>query len=156
MKIVLMGVSGSGKSVVGTELGKQLKIPFFDADDFHSEANKAKMHAGTPLTDEDRKPWLETLAKLIRETPDLILACSALKASYRTLLNVSPEVTFIYLKGDYVLIKKRMENRKGHFFDPALLKSQFDTLEEPTGSLVVDISPPIDEIVSSIMRLLKK
>jgi carbohydrate kinase (thermoresistant glucokinase family) len=156
MHIVLTGVSGSGKTAVGKELAKQLKIPFFDGDDYHSDSNKAKMAASIPLNDEDRTPWLETLAKLLKKHPSAILACSALKSSYRTKLKVSPDVVFIYLKGDYDLIRKRMEKRKGHFFNLSLLDSQFATLEEPIEGFVIDISQSIPEIVTKIRKLLKK
>jgi len=156
MRIVLMGVSGCGKTAVGTELAKQLNIPFFDGDNYHSDANKGKMAAGIPLSDDDREPWLKILAKLLEENPRVILACSALKSSYRDSLKVSPDVLFIYLKGDHALICKRMEGRKGHFFDPALLASQYALLEEPKDALVVDVSPPVHEIVTEIRKLLKK
>ena len=159
MVIILMGVSGSGKSVVGIELGKQLDWPFYDADDFHSEENKKKMHAGRPLTDEDRLPWLNTLAELIQKHIEMqehmILACSALKDTYRTTLDVNPVCRFVYLKGSFELIKKRMENRKGHFFNLELLQSQFDTLEEPEKGLVVDIDGSVEGIVKTIRAKLK-
>lgn len=159
MVIILMGVSGSGKSVIGIELGKQLDWPFYDADDFHSEESKKKMHAGTPLTDDDRAPWLNTLAELIQKHIELeermVLACSALKDSYRTTLDIHPSCKFVYLKGSFELIKKRMENRTHHFFSPELLQSQFDTLEEPTHCLVVDIDDSVEGIVKTIREKLK-
>jgi len=159
MVIILMGVSGSGKSVIGIELGKQLDWPFYDADDFHSEESKKKMHAGIPLTDDDRAPWLSTLAELIQKHIELeehmILACSALKDAYRTTLDVHPSCKFVYLKGSFELIKKRMENRTHHFFNPVLLQSQFDDLEEPTECLVVDIDDSVEGIVKTIREKLK-
>jgi gluconokinase len=159
MIIILMGVSGSGKSVIGIELSKELDWPFYDADDFHTEASKKKMHAGIPLNDEDRLPWLNALADLIQKHTELkehmILACSALKESYRFTLNVHPSCKFVYLKGSFELIKKRMENRKGHFFNPELLQSQFETLEKPTDCLVVDIDDTVEGIVKTIREKLK-
>ena len=152
MRIIIMGVSGCGKTAIGMELSKTLAIPFYDGDDFHSEANKEKMSHGHPLTDEDRKPWLETLANLLKEKAPLILACSALKESYRKALRVAPDVRFIYLKGSYELIEKRLKERHGHFFDPHLLKSQFADLEEPQDACVVDIDSPISDIVKKIIN----
>ncbi|NGX51097.1 MAG: Thermoresistant gluconokinase [Chlamydiae bacterium] len=155
MRIVVMGVSGSGKTAVGKELGKRLRLPFYDGDTFHSEECRAKMAAGVPLSDADREPWLGSLAELLREHPSIILACSALKATYREQLRISPDVLFVYLKGSYELICTRMEGRKGHFFNPTLLKSQFETLEEPEDALVVEISPPVSEIVTEICKVMK-
>jgi len=153
MKIILVGVAGSGKTAVGKALAKRLNLPFFDGDDYHTPACKAKMASGVPLTDEDRAPWLKTLSTLLQKHPSLILACSALKNRYRALLKVSPDVVFIYLKGDFALIQKRLEARKDHFFNPALLESQFASLEEPTDAIVVDISATIPEIVTQISNL---
>ena len=152
MIIVLMGVSGCGKSSVGQALSKELDIPFYDADDFHSEANKRKMKKGISLTDCDRKPWLKTLADFMSAHGEMILACSALKHSYRRILRFSPEVQFVYLKGSYPLIRSRLEKRKGHFFNPDLLDSQFATLEEPRHAITVDIMPPIPDIVKVIKQ----
>lgn len=152
MIIVLMGVSGCGKSAVGQALSKELDIPFYDADDFHSEANKMKMKKGIPLTDGDRKPWLKTLADFMSAHGEMILACSALKHSYRRILRFSSEVQFVYLKGSYPLIRSRLEKRKGHFFNPDLLDSQFDTLEEPRHAITVEIMPPIPDIVKVIKQ----
>lgn len=154
MIVIIMGVSGSGKSVLGKKLAQELDWLFYDADDFHSEANKQKMHSGTPLTDEDRLPWLKTLGDLILKHVEMeehmILACSALKESYRVLLNVDPSCHFVYLKGSFDLIKKRMESRKAHFFNPELLKSQFETLEEPKDCLTIDIDDTIENNVRKI------
>lgn len=151
MIYIIMGVSGCGKTAVGKALAKKLNIPFYDGDDFHPEANKTKMTRGIPLTDEDRKPWLEALSAFLLKHDSLVLACSALKASYRKALSVSPKVRFIYLKGSEALIRSRLEKRKGHFFDPQLLHSQFEALEEPEDALTVDITPPLDEVISNIM-----
>lgn len=152
MRLIVMGVSGSGKTTVGKALGERLHLPFYDGDDFHSKANQEKMACGIPLTDGDRKPWLETLAKLLKETPSMILACSSLKESYRDLLRVALDVRFIYLKGSYALIEKRLKERHGHFFNPHLLKSQFTDLEEPTSVLTIDTKLSIDEIISLILN----
>jgi len=113
------------------------------------------MKEGTPLTDRDRKPWLKTLADFMGAHGEMILACSALKHSYRRILGFSPEVRFVYLKGDYPLIRTRLEERKGHFFNPDLLDSQFATLEEPRNAIIVDITPPISDIVRNIRTSLK-
>jgi carbohydrate kinase (thermoresistant glucokinase family) len=151
MIVVVMGVSGSGKSTVGRLLAERLRVPFVDADDFHSPQNIAKMARGTPLTDEDRAGWLETLAGLLSQKAEkgasVVLACSALKASHRSVLRVSSEVRFLYLKGDYDRILDRLNQRSGHFMRPELLKSQFEALEEPEDGIVIDIDRSVAEIV---------
>ena len=156
MIILLMGVSGSGKSIIGEKLAKELDWTYFDGDDFHSKENKEKMGSGIPLTDEDRWPWLETLAKLIQEKKEkIIVGCSALKQAYRDILCVGPQVKIVYLKGDFELIKKRMEARKGHYFKADLLASQFADLEEPTAGVIVNIDDTIDGIIKQIRIKLK-
>ena len=154
MVIILMGVTGSGKTTAGRKLAESLGWKYFDADDFHSATNVAKMKRGVPLNDEDRKPWLESLQRLIRERladdQPAVLACSALKQTYRDVLIIDERVKLVYLKGDYDLIKARLGGRGNHYMNPALLESQFQTLEEPTGALCVDIQSPPDEIVSKI------
>ncbi|HEU5237985.1 MAG TPA: gluconokinase [Pyrinomonadaceae bacterium] len=154
MFIVLMGVTGSGKTTIGRKLAESLGWKYFDADDFHSTANVGKMRSGVPLTDEDRKPWLESLRRLIQNSlannEPAILACSALKQSYREVLLVDDRVKFVYLKGDYNLIKKRLTARSNHYMNPSLLDSQFQTLEEPEGVLKVEIQHSPDEIVEII------
>jgi gluconokinase len=154
MRLVLMGVSGCGKTTIGKELSIALEIPFYDGDDFHSEANKEKMSRGHPLTDADRKPWLESLAVLLQEKTSIILACSALKESYREVLRMAPDVRFVYLKGSCDLIQERLEERQGHFFNPRLLESQFANLEEPQDALVVSIEASSQEIALSIQNQL--
>jgi len=158
MIIILMGVSCSGKTAIGKQLSKELDWPFYDGDDFHSPANIKKMRAAAPLTDEDRLPWLITLSDMIKKHVEMdehmVLACSALKDSYRKELNVSPTCHFVFLKGSFELIKKRMEKRKGHFFHPELLQSQFDTLQEPTDCLIVDIDKTIPEIIKTMREKL--
>ena len=155
MILILMGVAGCGKTITGKALSKKLGIPFYDADDFHSKENKAKMARAIPLTDEDREGWLKALAAFMQTQDEMILACSALKASYRKTLQISPDVHFIYLKGEYNFIRSRLEKRKGHFFDPSLLQNQFMTLEEPQNCLVIDAALPLDTIVKEITDHLK-
>jgi gluconokinase len=154
MIIVLMGVTGSGKTTVGKLLADELGWKYYDADDFHSPANIEKMKRGIPLDDVDRKPWLESLRDLIRNrferAENGVLACSALKASYRNYLLVNDEVRLIYLKGDYDLIHKRLGDRSSHYMNPKLLDSQFDLLEEPEGHLAIDVSSSPAEIVRNI------
>ena len=154
--IVVMGVSGCGKSSVGKALAEYLGWDFFDADDFHPPENVVKMANGIPLDDSDRAPWLATLHDLI--SSDLtqnrtgVLACSALKERYRQqLLNGNPDVQIVYLKGSYELIWSRMENRTDHYMKPHMLQSQFNALEEPTNALTLDISRSVGEIVQEII-----
>lgn len=156
MIIVVMGVSGSGKTTVGSQLADELGWVFYDADDFHNEANRSKMSQGIPLTDDDRSTWLTSLQELIQkrinsETP-IVLACSALKESYRDILNLDGKVRFVYLKGTYTEIESRLKNRAGHFMPVKLLKSQFETLEEPADALTVSVTHPIEEIIKTIRK----
>ncbi len=159
MIVVLMGVSGSGKTTVGRTLADQLGWPFADADDFHPDANKAKMHAGIPLTDTDRWPWLEALRHLIdgtrREGENLVLACSALKHEYQHYLQHDAEdIRYVFLEGSEALIAQRLASRHGHFMNPGLLHSQFETLEPPDHSLRVDVAPPPAQIAAEIRQKL--
>jgi gluconokinase len=162
MIVVVMGVTGSGKTTAGEMLAKRLGWEFADADDFHSAANKEKMHRGIPLTDADRWPWLdaihEKLAQVAAGRQDLVLACSALKKSYRDRLSNGLSVEFVYLKGSFELIQGRLEDRKGHFADEHILAGQFRDLEEPTGAdvITVDITPPPEAIVDEICRRLER
>ncbi|NJL46780.1 MAG: gluconokinase [Leptolyngbyaceae cyanobacterium SM2_5_2] len=161
MIIVLMGVSGVGKTTIGKLLAAALKIPFYDGDDFHSENNIAKMSRGEPLTDNDRALWLASLRNLIQQLlakhESAIIACSALKASYRQQLQVDPDqVMFVYLKGSYELIQQRLNRRQGHFMNPQLLASQFTLLEEPEDVLVVDVAQPLELVVGEIMGAIKE
>ena len=154
MVIVLMGVTGSGKTTIGRLLSRELGWKYYDADDFHSPANIEKMRNAIPLTDDDRRPWLETLRDLIRECLALgdsaILACSALKESYRECLLIDGKVKLVYLKGDYETIQRRLKGRHNHYMNPRLLDSQFETLEEPKDAWDVDISLSPEEIVELI------
>ena len=154
MVIVLMGVTGSGKTTIGQKLSAELDWKYYDADDFHPPANVEKMRAGIPLDDTDRIPWLEILSDLIRNClergEDAVLACSALKKSYREYLLIDERVKLIHLRGDYALIRERFSGRRGHFMNPALLDSQFATLEEPEQALQMDISLSPGEIVKTI------
>ncbi len=156
--VVMMGVSGSGKTTIGTLLAKRTGAIFADADDFHSDANKAKMHAGTPLTDEDRAPWLATLNGLLRGWAEKgakgVLACSALKASYRDTLGAgiaNDVMVFVWLDGSPAMIAARLAARSTTFMNPALLQSQIDTLEAPTGAIRVVNDRTPDEVVDEIL-----
>jgi gluconokinase len=155
MIIVIFGVTGAGKTTIGRLLAAALGWTFYDADQFHSAANIQKLRHGTPLTDADRAPWLDSLRALIRNCLEAqqsaVLACSALKRAYRQHLKTSEEVKFVYLKADFRLIKERLRKRRGHFASPGLLRSQFDALEPPEGDAIeieVDRSP--EEIVERI------
>ena len=160
MIVIVMGVSGCGKSTVAEALARCLEGDFFDADPYHPPANVEKMSRGIPLTDEDRAGWLAALADLLRSRTGFsrptVLACSALKESYRRILRVSPEVRFVYLKGSFEVIEARMKARSDHFMKPGMLESQFKTLEEPatgpgTFTIAVDVTLPIDAIVDQVI-----
>ncbi len=154
MTIVVMGVTGAGKTTVGELLARQLGWDFLDADDFHPAANVEKMRRGIPLDDEDRKPWLQRLRAEIAEREasgrNAVLACSALKEEYREMLAVGPHVKFVYLKGSRELIAQRLQARHGHFADEKILAGQFADLEEPKNGIVVDIATTPEEIVREI------
>jgi ribose 5-phosphate isomerase A len=160
--LVIMGVSGVGKSSVAQELAARLGWPFEEGDALHPEANVAKMQAGIPLTDADRRPWLERIAAWIDEQRAKkqpgIITCSALKRSYRQIIiGDRPEVRLIYLRGGRDLIAQRLARRSGHFMPASLLQSQFDVLEEPDSGehpLTLDVEPPASQIAGEIIRLL--
>jgi len=159
--IVVMGVSGSGKTTVGRALAERLGWIFADGDDFHPAANVAKMRAGVALTDEDRWPWLDAIAAWIRETcahgERCIIASSALKRAYRERIRAGrADLRFVYLAGNYDLIAARMAERDGHYMPLSLLKSQFDTLEVPDGEgeLIVDVGDPPPAIVARVIATL--
>ena len=161
MIIILMGVAGSGKTTIGTLLASQLGWDFADADDYHPAANVTKIRQGIALDDADREPWLLALRQAeLRWTAahkNVVLACSALKQSYREKLRVSPQVKFVFLEGPYDLIHERLEARHGHFATSALLSSQFATLESPASNpqpgdsaLSIDVTGSPEQIVSEI------
>lgn len=158
MVILLMGVTGSGKTTIGTALAESLKWRFVDADDFHSPANVAKMRAGIPLDDADRAPWLASLhdaiAGWLQASTNVVLACSALKQAYRAQLLVNPEVRLVYLHGSRELISRRLSERHGHYMNPDLLDSQFATLEAPHDALVVEVDGPVAQTVDDIRKAL--
>ena len=158
---IVMGVSGCGKSSVGKALAQSLGWDFYDADDFHPPENVSKMANGIPLDDSDRAPWLASLHDLISSSLTQnhpgVLACSALKQHYRQqLMEGNDGVQLVYLKGSYDLIWSRMEMRTEHYMKPHMLKSQFETLEEPVNALTVDIALTVDEIVKEISRHMEK
>ena len=158
MIVVLMGVSGSGKTTVGRLLASRLGWRFVDADDYHPAANVARLRAGIPLTDADRRPWLERLETLVDDAcargESLVLACSALKHAYRDYLREGTCVTFVFLEGSEALIQERLRQRRGHFMNPALLHSQFETLEPPADAVRVAIDSPPEQIAAEIARRL--
>jgi len=158
MIAIVMGVVGAGKTTVGKLLASQLGWEFADADDFHPQSNVEKIRHGIALTDEDREPWLdrlrEAIVRWIAEGKSVILACSALKRSYRAKLCVGPQVRFVYLKGSAALIADRLRSRHGHFAGESILASQLADLEEPQKSIIVDISHTPQQIVDEIKRAL--
>ncbi|HXD09073.1 MAG TPA: gluconokinase [Anaerolineales bacterium] len=154
---IVMGVSGCGKSSVGSALAKHLRWDFYDADDFHPPENVTKMASGTPLDDTDRAPWLAALHDLISASLKAdrpgVLACSALREHYRQrLMDGNQGVQIVYLKGSYDLIWSRMEERTDHYMKPHMLRSQFEALEEPTNALSIDVSLSVDDIVQEILK----
>lgn len=158
MIVLLMGPAGSGKTTVGKLLASQLSWDFFDGDDFHSPANIEKMSRGVPLTDADRIPWLNSLHEAIlrwqAEGRNAVLACSALKRSYRELLTINNDVKLAYLRSTYELLRERLRSRKGHYAGEQLLASQLADLEEPTDAITVDVAGSPAEIVAEIRKRL--
>jgi carbohydrate kinase (thermoresistant glucokinase family) len=158
MKIVVMGVTGCGKTTVGIALAEALGIEFIDSDVLHSESNKKKMSSGTPLTDSDREPWLQAVSEALQRHEKIVVACSALKKSYRsTILAGAPTTKFVHLSGSQELIFARLSERSHHFMPIGLLDSQFQTLEPlvhtETGK-VFEISKPVDQIVNEVIAWL--
>ena len=159
MIILVMGVSGSGKTTIGEKLAESLGYKFADADDFHPQENIEKMRNGIALSDKDRLPWLQKMQDVIKkhllENSNIVITCSALKASYRQMLLINHEsVKLVYLKGSFELIHKRLKERLNHFMSEKLLKSQFEILEEPLEAIKVDISRPLEDIVQEILEKL--
>jgi gluconokinase len=154
MIVIVMGVVGAGKTTVGRLLATQSGWEFADADDFHPVANVEKIRHGIALSDDDRRPWLERLrvaiADWIADKRNVVLACSALKRSYRQELQVGPEVRFVYLKGGADLIAQRLRSRQGHFANEQILASQFADLEEPEEAVTVEIGTTPQRIVDEI------
>ena len=157
MIYIVMGVSGCGKSTIGSLLSERLSLPFYDADDFHFPESIAKMSQGNALTDADRKPWLTLLANnIVQWDTDGggVLACSALKQAYRDILSSTTNgvVQFIYLQGEQALLAERLQKRSDHFMPEALLKSQLDTLEPPKEAISIAIKNSVDEMISEILE----
>lgn len=162
--VVVMGVSAVGKSTVAQALARRLGVPFAEADDFHSEANIAKMSAGVPLTDADRKPWLEAIGAWLREREAAgsggVVTCSALKRAYRDVLReAAPGAFFLHLTGSRELLQQRIAARRGHFMPPELLRSQLETLE-PLGAdefgTTLDVTAPPEELVEEALARLSR
>jgi gluconokinase len=162
--IVVMGVCGSGKSVVGAALAERLGYGFRDGDGFHPKANVEKMSAGLPLTDDDRWPWLDAIGTAMQGAAGgsgLVVACSALKRAYRERIaaRAGGPVVFVHLDGPRALLAERMKNRKGHFMPPSLLDSQLATLERPAPdepAVVVSVEPPVDAVVAAAIEGLRR
>jgi gluconokinase len=156
MVILVMGVSGSGKTTVGERLADVLGVDFLDADAFHSEANRQKMESGVPLDDADRAPWLAALVAAIDQRlaagRSAVLACSALKQRYRdALMGGSGQVRLVYLKGSFELLRERLEERVGHDMKAEMLESQLAELEEPPGAITIDAAAPLEQQVAEII-----
>ena len=150
--LVVMGVSGSGKSTVGAALAQRLRVPFADADDFHPQANIDKMSAGIPLDDQDRGPWLDAIGRWLADHPDgAVVSCSALKRSYRDRLrHCAHRVEFLHLAGTPEVLARRMAGRPGHFMPASLLSSQLATLEPlapDEHGITIDIDQSVDDVV---------
>lgn len=155
MQVVVMGVTGVGKTTVGRLIAQRMGACFVDADDFHPPANVAKMRAGIPLDDDDRQPWLAALNAHLKEAArrgeGVVLACSALKAAYRERLREGlPGLRFVHLVGARELIAERLGARSGHYMNPALLDSQFAALERPDDALSVDVGPAPEELANTV------
>jgi gluconokinase len=158
MIVLIMGVAGSGKTTIGKLLAESLEWEFQDADDFHSPVNIEKMRLGIPLDDADRIPWLQdirnAIAQWLQENRNVVLACSALKASYRQfLVGDRDDIKVVYLKGSNEIIQNRLQERINHFMSEKLLNSQFNTIEEPENAIHIDISQPPKEIVNLLKTI---
>ena len=157
--VVVLGVTGSGKTTVGTMLADAMHCAFLEGDSLHSAANVEKMSHGIPLTDADRAPWLAAIhARLLDSFTRgecLVVGCSALKRSYRTVLAEGVPITWVYLKGSAALIRSRLQHRTGHYMKADMLASQLEALEEPSDALIVDVSQPPGTIVEQILAELR-
>lgn len=159
-QIVVMGVSGSGKTTVGDQLAERLGLPYHDGDDLHPQSNIDKMAEGIPLSDEDRWPWLELVGQWLAEHPEGgIIGCSALKRSYRDAIRAAaPDAVFVHVHGDFDLLRARMDDRPGHFMPASLLESQMDTLElleDDEVGKTFDVQAPVDEITAAAAEWLE-
>jgi gluconokinase len=157
MIFLIMGVAGSGKTTIGRQLATELGWPYFEADDFHSAANKAKMGRGEPLTDADRGPWLAAIRAAMNDCAaqgrSAVFTCSALKAGYRAVLaDGLPGVRLVFLQGDRDLLRARLEGRAGHYMKPGMLDSQFAILEPPADALTLDVGQSPADLVAAIRR----
>ena len=155
MIVVVMGVSGSGKTTIGKRLAERLGCPFLDADEFHPPENVTKMAAGTPLTDEDRWPWLQNLNKKLQQEKKAVLACSALRESHRQALSTGlADCRFVHLRGNIELIRARLKQRKHRYMPASLLESQFAALEPPARAIGIDIGQAPEHCVDDILAAL--
>jgi carbohydrate kinase (thermoresistant glucokinase family) len=154
--VIVMGVSGCGKSTIGTLLAQRLGVVFLDADEYHPPENVAKMAAGVPLGDADRRPWLERLNAELRNRSDAVLACSALKESYRKVLAQGIDCRFVHLRGSIELIRSRMTQRQHRYMPASLLESQFATLEAPARAIDVDIARSPEDCVETVVAALAR
>jgi gluconokinase len=155
MIVLVMGVSGAGKTAIGERLAARLGFRFIDADDHHPAQNVAKMAAGIPLDDADRRPWLEKLNGLLKNEANAVIACSALKQRYRDLLLGALDARTVFLKGEASLIRKRLEARKHRYMPASLLDSQFAALEPPIGAIEIDVAEDVDRCVAKIAEALR-
>lgn len=156
-----MGVSGCGKTTFAQEFSKKLRIDFLEGDSLHTKSNIDKMRNGIPLTDSDRWPWLQNIKEeiitTIKYNSDLIISCSSLKQSYRDFLqkNIPQKIKWIYLKGNYDLIYSRLKERQNHFFKEEMLQSQFNTLEEPTNAITLNIDKSVKDNLDKLLKKLE-
>jgi gluconokinase len=155
--VIVMGVSGSGKTTIGEALAARLGWRYLDADDYHPASNVAKMASGTPLTDADREPWLDRLNSKLKIQTDAVLGCSALKETYRQRLTAGlKDCRIVYLQGSFELLSARAAQREHRFMPASLLKSQFETLEPPRGAIEVDVAQPVEACVRQILAALPR